>query len=372
MKSQTKTDLIEECGMDCLVDKLNNWGICDTSNDCSIFNQKYDIVRELYNSPNSNVFLVNIPSAVSTPTGKLTKYAGKHGAVKLVSGPTFCYLLEKEYKVLKTLDHPNIIRPLDFKEDRQKDSKNISYLCVPYYKHGEMFEAVKVRGGLGETESLYYFKQMASALEYLHDLNIAHRDVKLENILIDDSLNAQLIDFGFCYKFDTGSDKDIQTRILEDNIETQCLGTVSYMSPELIEAYQNGDHNVSDKNSKVSEKMEQYKAGDVFALGVSLFTMVFGMPPFVSATKKDPNYRALLLSKKRPGLNKFWTKHPKTKGLVEKGEISAEFRSLIEGMLDPTPEDRFRMNSVMTHPWVQKVSNFSKEELKLSLPSTSS
>jgi serine/threonine protein kinase len=105
-------------------------------------------------------------------------------------------LLRKEFQILSKLDHPNIIKPLDFYGEKTSDFQS-AFLCVPYYKQGELFDLVKKTQGLGEIGSRGYFKQVSSALTYLHEANIAHRDIKLENILIDDSLNAQLIDFGF-------------------------------------------------------------------------------------------------------------------------------------------------------------------------------
>lgn len=271
--------------------------------------------------------------------------------------------------MLKDLDHPHIIKPLDYKQESSADYQCTSYLCVPYYKHGELFEKVKACGGFGEADSLHFFKQIAFALEYLHDANIAHRDIKLENILIDDCCNTKLIDFGFSFNQKTGSEKNIRERILEDNIEAQIMGTVGYMSPELIEAYEKGHAHDVAKCSNPAEKLDMYKAGDIFALGVALFTMVVGVPPFSCATKNDSNYRALFLSKKRPSASKFWIRHPKSKILLEKGEISDEFKSLIEGMLDPNPADRLRINSITQHSWMQKTVPKLSDDLKIKISS---
>jgi len=71
------------------------------------------------------------------------------------------------------------------------------------------------------------------------------------------------------------------------------------------------------------------------------------------------------MTKRRPGSSKFWTRHPKAKILMQNGDLSAEFRSLIQSMLDPVPADRIRISSVVNHSWIQKLSNFSAEELKL-------
>jgi len=352
-----------------------------SSNECSvsteIFSHRYQMVRELYKSPNSSVFLVNLPSENSSPKNNSNKCVKEFGAVKVVKDQTFCYLLEKEYKILWELDHPNIINVLDYSQPKNDDSLS-AYLWVPYYPKGELFEKVKAKNGLGEALSSLYLKQISSALEYLHNLNIAHRDIKLENILLDDSFNAQLIDFGFCFQIDKfwGEDdqgKDIQTRVLEHNIESQVLGTFGYMAPEFFSKSKDGSQSFADSIDQQAEKLEAYKAGDIFALGVALFTMIFGMAPFKTATKDDSNYRALLLGKKKPKTSRFWKRHPATQILIEKGDISKEFNNfellkpLIEGMLDPEPVERLNINSVINHPWMQKFCHISIEDLKQSV-----
>ena len=114
-------------------------------------------------------------------------------------------------------------------------------------------------------------------------------------------MNAQLIDFGFSYKLETETERESGKRMMLEYIENQLLGTVSYMAPELIESMKrcDSDANTPENSDYYSDKIEKYKAGDVYALGVALFTMVVGVPPFVSATKEDPNYRNFLLSMKR-------------------------------------------------------------------------
>lgn len=107
---------------------------------------------------------------------------------------------------------------------------------MPYYKFGEISELVKERNGLGEAASMKYFIQIASAIEYLHNLDIAHRDIKLENVLLDNSNNAKLIDFGFSYKAISDDFSSSAKRIISENIENSLFGTLGYMAPELIEA----------------------------------------------------------------------------------------------------------------------------------------
>jgi serine/threonine protein kinase len=217
---------------------------CDGKNGCT-----YEVADQLHCSPNSKVYLVNMrtspTSAVSSKEAEVVQ-----SAIKLVNGGLFTYLLDREYRILNTLNHPNIIKPLRYQYSCNSEGKASSVLAVPYYKRGDLFEAVKSKDGLGETKSLKYFKQIASALEYVHEANIAHRDIKLENMVIDDDSNAKLIDFGFAYTSEIGSEKDIQSQIFEECAESQVEGTMGYMAPELLQAC----HENNQANSVFSEK----------------------------------------------------------------------------------------------------------------------
>lgn len=142
--------------------------------------------------------------------------------------------------------------------------------------------------------------------------------------MIDDEMNAQLIDLGFCYKCDSSF----------NNSDSEIIGSPAYMAPELLATLNCVQSESADGKAcdQATDKLEKYKSGDVYALGITLFTMVVGIPPFAQASKFDPNYRAFLLSNKRPGSLHFWKKHPKAKDMLAKSEISKEFIELFEGM----------------------------------------
>lgn len=107
---------------------------------------------------------------------------------------------------------------------------------------------------------------MTDVLSYLHDNNIVHRDLKPENILLGDSLEIKLADFGF-------------STLVEEGIKNKTrLGTGSYMCPELV-----------------AKKYYDAKKADVFSLGVILFVLAKGSPPFeVANINKDAYYRTLI------------------------------------------------------------------------------
>lgn len=104
---------------------------------------------------------------------------------------------------------------------------------------------------MGEDQARFFFKQLCESLKYIHSQGIVHRDLKLDNILIDDRNNLKLIDFGFSICVD----KDQKLKIF--------CGTPSFMAPEIV---QKKDYNGF--------------ATDIWSLGVILFVMLSGGYPF--------------------------------------------------------------------------------------------
>ena len=112
----------------------------------------------------------------------------------------------------------------------------------------------------------YFFKPIVEVLQFMHGRSIAHRDIKLENILLDENLNVKLADFGV-----SGNIGDVIPKH---------YGTEGYLAPENYEGSGRGD------------------TSDLFALGVILFILVTKSPPFgFSNPNKSPFYRALKCGK---------------------------------------------------------------------------
>jgi len=150
--------------------------------------------------------------------------------------------------------------------------------------------------------ALRLFRQISSALSYLHSLEIAHCDLKLENILVDRELSqTKLIDFGL----------SIQK---QSRIEDFCLGTPSYMSPQLLK----------------KEGFSPFKA-DVWALGVLFFKLIFGVLPFKAKSAEQILKKILNI-----GL-----RFPRTR------RISNHVKEGIEKMLKIREKDRFTAKEVL-------------------------
>jgi serine/threonine protein kinase len=157
-------------------------------------------------------------------------------------------------------------------------------------------------------------------MHYMHIKGIAHRDLKPENIMLDAQYNVRFADFGFS--------APIQGRDGSGYLKT-ILGTTAYMAPELIQKQPYQGHSV-----------------DLFALGIILFILHSGHPPFNQAHIQDPHYK--LLSTNRADL--FWKQHQNNK---VPGFFSEEFKDLITNMLQYNPNSRPSLADIIGHPWMQ-------------------
>lgn len=183
-------------------------------------------------------------------------------------------------------------------------------------------------------------------LEYCHAQGIAHRDLKPENLLLDGGFTLKIADFGFAGPI-IGRDGS--------GFLTTRVGTINFMAPEIHEGQkQNGAYI------------------DIFSLGVILFIMVSGQPPFYSAEiQKDPFYKAIAMNNSKI----FWRVHQKIKkesipyseefiDEIKKESIpySEEFIDLVTMMLQYNPSHRPSLSEIFMHPWMQ-LSIPSKEEV---------
>ena len=132
---------------------------------------------------------------------------------------------------------------------------------------GELFDYLVEKGRIPEEETKSLFGQLCLAVAYLHDNGIVHRDLKLENVLLDERCRVKLGDFGFTREFDRGS-----------FMETFC-GTTGYASPEMLQGrkYQ-GPGVYINANSKHS--LTVGAEVDVWSLGVILYCLLTGTLPF--------------------------------------------------------------------------------------------
>ncbi|KAJ3508425.1 hypothetical protein NLJ89_g5765 [Agrocybe chaxingu] len=179
---------------------------------------------------------------------------GEEVAVKLirrgnVDGTVRMSKVEREIEVLKTLKHPNIVRLYDVIET----DKYIG-IILEYASGGELFDHILAHRYLRERDAAKLFSQLISGVWYIHQKKIVHRDLKLENLLLDRHRNVIITDFGFANRFEHRAD---------DLMQTSC-GSPCYAAPELV----------------ISEGLYVGSAVDIWSCGVILYAMLAGYLPF--------------------------------------------------------------------------------------------
>ena len=155
-------------------------------------------------------------------------------------------MVKREITILKKLHHPNIIRLYEVIE-----TEKFLFIITDYASGGEVLDYIVMHNKLSEDRARIFFRQILCALWHCHKLGIVHRDLKAENILLDENLNIKIIDFGF-------------SNLYSPNhlLKTPC-GSPNYAAPELIQQKQYIGPEV-----------------DIWSAGVVLYIFLVGTPPF--------------------------------------------------------------------------------------------
>ncbi|CAD8068194.1 unnamed protein product [Paramecium sonneborni] len=272
------------------------------------FLSHYEIVKKLGQGGFGEVYLVK---HLSTENLR---------AVKVILRKTInCEekLLE-ETEILKTLDHPNIVKVLEIFADFK-----YYYIVTEYCQGGELLDRIKTMTNYNERLAAKYMKQVFSAIIYCHHKNIVHRDLKPENILFDSKdpdANLKVIDFGASEK------------MVNESYLTKKVGTPYYVAPEVI-----------------SEPGYDQKV-DVWSCGVILYILMIGRPPF----KGQNDIETLKLAKQ----GKFNTSHERW------NRSSDQVKDLITKMIVVDPKLRINMEEAFNHIWIQNTENNENNEVQ--------
>jgi calcium-dependent protein kinase len=215
--------------------------------------------------------------------------------------------IKKEINILKSLDHPNIIKVYEFFKT-EKYIYIINELCTG----GELFDKIVVVRHFSETVACNIMRQLLSAVAYCHEKGVIHRDLKPENILISNSkekdkdfFHIKIIDFGTC-------------EILKKSKLTEQIGTSFYIAPEVL---RNG----------YNEKC------DLWSCGVILYILLSGCPPFYGKNEKE--IFSKILSGNFSFRHKIWKK------------ISEEAKDLVNKLLEINPEKRISAKDALNEKW---------------------
>lgn len=225
----------------------------------------------------------------------------------------------KQKVVLKTGDKsdPNVVREVFY--HRQFDYPYITklyevivteskvWMALEYCPGKELYDHLLAKSRLPTLECAELFAQIAGAVHYAHALNCVHRDLKLENVLLDRHGNAKLTDFGFTREC-----------ITKSVLETVC-GTTVYMAPEMIER----------------KPYDGFKI-DVWSLGVILYTLLCGCLPFDEDDETQTKFKII-----------------NDPPVVDERITIPEAQNLIEQLLSKDPNDRPLTNQILIHPFLQ-------------------
>ncbi|RNA12149.1 serine threonine- kinase MARK2-like isoform X1 [Brachionus plicatilis] len=211
--------------------------------------------------------------------------------------------MRREGKLLQMIIHPNIIQLYELME-----TENSYYLVTELCEGGDLMDYICARKYLSEACTRKFIRQIISAVDYLHRIGILHRDLKIENLLLDKNLNIKLIDFG------------LSNYTKSELCITQC-GSPAYAAPELL------------AHKKYGSKV------DVWSIGVNMYAMLTGNLPF---TVEPFNIKSLYNKMMKNEMN------PIPEHLSKSGE------DLLKKLLNPDPIKRISLKEAMEHPWLNE------------------
>jgi len=210
--------------------------------------------------------------------------------------------VSREIRILKYLDHPNIVQLFEVIDQPQR-----RYIIMEFASGGDLCKYVRDCKRLSDQESHRIFCQILSGLMHCHAKGIVHRDIKLDNILLDSSKNVKIVDFGFSVPFE------------QDQLLKKACGSPSYAAPEIVSRRQYAPTPV-----------------DVWSFGVVLYAMMCGYFPFQGANSQELCRKIVKGKFELPS----WVPEP--------------CKDLIRRMLTVDPMQRITIGDVALHPWVAR------------------
>jgi len=243
-------------------------------------------------------------------------------AVKLIAkqgSPKQQEEFRHEVETVRALDHPNVMKIYEFFEDKRN-----FYLVMELYSGGELFDEIMKRQYFSEADAVSVMEQCLAGICYLHSVGVIHRDLKPENLLLSTErpdASIKIVDFGMATM---GAKSVTQARV----------GTAYYIAPEVIDPQRFGGGSYDEKC-------------DIWSLGVILYILLTGTPPFWGDDDDDI-------------LNKIVSQNKFELEPAYQQALSKEVQDLLKKMLVWDPKKRLSAQDCLNHQWIRNGSKVGK------------
>ena len=251
-------------------------------------------------------------------------------AAKVLKKPSPYFMQEKKIlNILKPINNPYIINietsgeGLVIRENHPQ--QKCQYIILEYAPKGELYNYIYcLKEGLGERLGKLFFFKLLKGIQACHEAGICHRDIKMQNIILDQNFFPKICDFGFATQ--------------NNGHLTEFLGTKNYAAPEIF------------NNSPYDGFL-----ADIFSLGVVLINLITGKPGFFKAISSDSYYNLIMLK----NIHKYWS-------IVERQipGLSSEFKKLFIKMVAYDPKERSTLKEIFESDWMKEIKEMKEEQLK--------
>lgn len=239
-----------------------------------------------------------------------SKKTGQMYALKIIpkstndpQNATYVEEMRNEIDILKKIDHPNVFRVYEMFE-----SDHFIYMVSEYLSNGDLYSRPLP---YSEPDAAMVLTKMLSAVTYLHEHHVIHRDLKMENVMYDDQGEPKLIDFGLS-KPNVGMSENMKCRV----------GTLATMSPQVLKG-------------KYTNK------ADVYAIGVIAYNLLSGKRPFDGSSKREIAQKIIKGEFSMDG-DPDWE------------NVSQPAKDFCKSLLSYDPADRPTASTALNHPWLRK------------------